>query len=122
MCQVLWHGKVRFPCRLQAFQACPDRTVSLTGPDGTPVVKKYAACQVLDIGDGAYHVLYSLVDNGNGTSTLYGAYTMDTSGWLGFGQPGEAGGMVGGSALVAKPNATSETGGSDTLCHLDERV
>lgn len=76
----------------------------------------YAACQDLtqNIASG-YSLLYTLTDNGNGTSTLSGAMERPATApaWVAFGLPACPDcGMLKGSAVVAKTDAASPTGTS----------
>ncbi len=76
----------------------------------------YAACQDLTANvAGGYSLLYTLTDNGNGTSTLSGAFERlaTAPAWVAFGLPACPDcGMLRGSAVVAKTDAASPTGTS----------
>ena len=74
----------------------------------------YTACQDLtpNVASG-YSLLYTLTDNGNGTSTLSGAMERPaaTPAWVAFGLPACPDcGMLKGSAVVARTDAASPTG------------
>jgi hypothetical protein len=73
----------------------------------------FTACQDLSSVIGApYEVLWSLRDEGNGSSVLTAAINVQSSGWAAFGFPVSPGsGMLGGSAMVVKANASAPSGG-----------
>jgi hypothetical protein len=103
-------GVLKKLCCVQQATGCDLRTITIAGPSGLPTAQSYASCQPLNVGDGTFRLLYSVIDNGNGTSTLHGAYTITTTGWAGFGLPGPSGLMLQGSAVIAKPCSSCPSG------------
>ncbi|KAK9821563.1 hypothetical protein WJX81_002481 [Elliptochloris bilobata] len=79
-------------------------------------VERFAGCSDLSANvSTGYSLLYTLTDNGNGTSTLSGAMERPATApaWIAFGLPACPDcGMTKGSAVVAKTNASSPTGAS----------
>lgn len=75
---------------------------------------RFAACQDLSANvSTGYTLLYTLSDNGNGTSTLDGAMERPASApaWVSLGLPACPDcGMLRGSAVIAKTDASSPTG------------
>ena len=76
----------------------------------------FAACQDLSSNLAAtYNLLYTLTDNGNGTSMLSGAFerAADEPSWAAFGLPpcqSDGCGMLHGSAIIAKTCASCASG------------
>ncbi|KAK9815929.1 hypothetical protein WJX72_012106 [[Myrmecia] bisecta] len=80
-------------------------------------IHKYTACQAYGSDQGNteaidYHLYWSVVDLGNGSSTLDAAINALHNGWAGFGIPDSSGGMLGGSALITKTCSTCSSGAS----------
>jgi len=75
---------------------------------------RFAACQDLSANvSTGYTLMYTLIDNGNGTCTLSGAVERPAAapGWVAFGLAKCDGcGMDKGSALIARTDAASPTG------------
>ncbi len=58
-----------------------------------------------------YNLLWSLTDEGNGSSVMSGALDVQSTGWAAFGLPAAPGsGMLGGSAVVVKTNSSAPSG------------
>ncbi|CAL8468982.1 g8523 [Coccomyxa elongata] len=77
-------------------------------------LQKFKACQDLSSTIGApYNLLWSLTDEGNGSSIMSGALDVQSTGWAAFGLPETPGsGMLGGSAVVVKSNRSAPSGAS----------
>ncbi|BDA43017.1 probable cytochrome b561 and DOMON domain-containing protein At3g61 at C-terminar half [Coccomyxa sp. Obi] len=74
----------------------------------------FKACQDLSSIIGApYNLLWSLTDEGNGSSIMSGALDVQSTGWAAFGLPETPGsGMLGGSAVIVKANTSAPSGAS----------
>jgi hypothetical protein len=72
--------------------------------------EQYNACRSLPqrSSQEPLEFLYSLSDNGDGTSTMQVAFDGKSDGWVGWGVPPKGGGMVGGSAVIVQKNAGGE--------------
>ena len=105
------------PAASKALTRAP--TVSAQAPCALRVADEalsFAACQDLstNLATG-YSLLYTLSDNGNGTSTLAGAFDRPASApaWAAFGLPRcqqDVCGMLHGSAVIARTCASCPTG------------
>lgn len=81
--------------------------------------QNFKACQDLSSTIGApYNLLWSLTDEGNGSSIMSGALDVQSTGWAAFGLPQTPGsGMLGGSAVVVKSNRSAPSGSSSLPYH-----
>jgi hypothetical protein len=81
---------------------------------------RYAACQDLSANvSTGYTLMYTLADNGNGTSTLSGAVERPAAApaWVAFGLAKCPGcGMAKGSAVIARTDPASPTGAPAAPC------
>lgn len=83
-------------------------------------VEHFAGCHDISANvSTGYSLFYSLIDNGNGTSTLSGAMERPVTApaWIAFGLPACPDcGMSKGSAVIAKTDAASPTGMPRLAC------